>query len=1101
MSKENEEGMKNPNELLKEYLEIYLNGRQSNDELEIKFGNNKRNPITKITFNTIVEKLKSLGFSCDSVENYLNINSEYVDARSGRKTISNIRTKISNIHNIKNYCTDNKLNLEDVTNSQYITFIQKFRKEKGNRNGGEKLERLFPIDFYDFEFRVNYKSERDLKINSTHINNLTSNWDDSKKIFRLFKRLTFQHPDYPFKFDISIVRSSKKVGKHLISEYNIKASNVFNNPETYEVEMEFDNKKAFACDINKLHSSFRRGVKIMLSAIQNTNYPVSYKEQRLVLQEYKKIIYNQSPPKRDYVKSSEFIGPSSISLEIVNTIPIEESNLSSNINQPYTVTEKADGLRSLLIVSSIGKIYLLNHNMKIMFTGCITKNESCWNSILDGERVELDKNNNYINYFLCFDIYYINNKSVMEFPFTEMEGLVYPKKMPTDIFRYKSLIDFTQSFAAEGITTKKPPLTIKPKVFYKNTRDSIFTQCNQILSKVEDGEFNYWTDGLVFTPINTGVGSNIIGETFTPKKKTWYNSFKWKPPEHNTIDFLVSTKKDERGHDAIGTEFTDGLNLSRGTQVKKYKTLILRVGFDERNSKHAYPNPFKSVIEDDLPNTVSWDESLYKPARFQPTNPTPSYAAYLCNIYLTDDGKMTIEDGTEFFKDSSIVEFRFSKEQKKHWQWKPIKVRNDKTAEYRKSSRPGAKKEYGNAYHVANSVWKSIHNPVTENMIRTGAGIQMELADNDVYYKSNNRDTITQPLRNFHNLVVKKSLILGVAKRGNTLIDQTVGKAGDFPKWKYAKLSFVFGIDHKKDNIENRLDGACARYLGERLNSSSIPKVIYLHGDSSLNIRDGDAFKDVGTKKYARAIFGQGPKEKTLGNGVYKQYGKGLNGFDIVSNQFSIHYFFGNNINLNNFLRNVSECCKVGGYFIGTCYDGKKVFNQLKNKEKDESISIIHKDIKMWEVTKEYKQSNFNDDESCLGYQISVYQESINKSFPEYLVNFDYLTRLIENYGFTPLTPLELKKIKFKKSIGSFSLLFDEFISSMDRRSNKKGYGEAAKLSEKEKKISFLNNYFIYKKRRSVPAESVFNSIVKNTKKKKKFKFKKIKRKIKLSVK
>ena len=32
-------------------------------------------------------------------------------------------------------------------------------------------------------------------------------------------------------------------------------------------------------------------------------------------------------------------------------------------------------------------------------------------------------------------------------------------------------------------------------------------------------------------------------------------------------------------------------------------------------------------------------------------------------------------------------------------------------------------------------------------------------------------------------------------------------------------LRFVFGIDISRDNIENRLDGACARYLNYRKKS------------------------------------------------------------------------------------------------------------------------------------------------------------------------------------------------------------------------------------------------------------------------------------------
>ena len=48
------------------------------------------------------------------------------------------------------------------------------------------------------------------------------------------------------------------------------------------------------------------------------------------------------------------------------------------------------------------------------------------------------------------------------------------------------------------------------------------------------------------------------------------------------------------------------------------------------------------------------------------------------------------------------------------------------------------------------------------------------------------------------------------------MIDMTVGKGGDFPKWIAAKLSFVFGMDISRDNIQNRMNGACARFLNYR---------------------------------------------------------------------------------------------------------------------------------------------------------------------------------------------------------------------------------------------------------------------------------------------
>ena len=63
------------------------------------------------------------------------------------------------------------------------------------------------------------------------------------------------------------------------------------------------------------------------------------------------------------------------------------------------------------------------------------------------------------------------------------------------------------------------------------------------------------------------------------------------------------------------------------------------------------------------------------------------------------------------------------------------------------------------------------------------------------------------------------------------------GKAGDLPKWINANLAFVLGIDLNKDNIENRLDGACARYLNYAKKYTTIPKAIFINGNSFINIK------------------------------------------------------------------------------------------------------------------------------------------------------------------------------------------------------------------------------------------------------------------------
>ena len=112
--------------------------------------------------------------------------------------------------------------------------------------------------------------------------------------------------------------------------------------------------------------------------------------------------------------------------------------------------------------------------------------------------------------------------------------------------------------------------------------------------------------------------------------------------------------------------------------------------------------------------------------------------------------------------------------------------------------------------------------------------------------------------------MVKRQLITSVAEKGNNLIDLSVGKGGDLSKWLAAKLSFVFGIDISRDNIENKLDGACARYLKYKRTHRNAPDALFVNGNSSLNIRDGAAIYTEKGKLITKSIFGEIPKDPVI---------------------------------------------------------------------------------------------------------------------------------------------------------------------------------------------------------------------------------------------
>ena len=284
------------------------------------------------------------------------------------------------------------------------------------------------------------------------------------------------------------------------------------------------------------------------------------------------------------------------------------------------------GLRKLLYVSKIGKIYLINTNMNVQFTGMVTKHRNMYNSIIDGEHVLYNKSGQFINLYLAFDIYYKNGENFKGFPFVQSEGYNYvDKNIPQDKFRLDELNIFVENLDANCVVLDyETPLTITAKRFYANLEEdtTIFDQCKIILDGVEEGMFDYETDGLIFTPCDKSVGSDKTGVVIPPRKVTWNYSMKWKPPEYNTVDFLISTVKDGGDNEVVGNIFKSGLDASSGNQIMQYKTAILRVGYDE--NKHGFINPCADLLEGNFPKYNQYnDPNKYKPMPFIPTRYTP----------------------------------------------------------------------------------------------------------------------------------------------------------------------------------------------------------------------------------------------------------------------------------------------------------------------------------------------------------------------------------------------------------------------------------------------------------------------------------------------
>jgi hypothetical protein len=1001
----------------------------SNIECEVRF-----NRINKEGFENVYKRLLSYGFTKTNESYQLKI-MHYMD-----KSSSKIRCELDDLTHIKEFCTSNTL--PEKTNYVLKDRFPEYMNYYENR---------------DFNFRLSIQKEHTLDVNDPTVSDINLNWNSFEKSFRYMNRIELTHPDIRgVRVDMSIVKSLADDDGKLFKEKQFSSSRLFDQPEAYEIEIELYDTDYIIKNMGLVTKSIQKVIKYVSCGLQNSDYPIPYRQQRQVLNEYNNYIHkNESELK--YVNNKLFIGPSSYTLQIQN-ITHDPDNSAPNILNDFCVTDKADGERRLCIITKSGQIYFIDMNMRVQYTGVYTNETSVLGSIIDGELIHKDKTGKTLNVFAAFDLYFQETKNYRVEPF-------YKANEPS---RYRRLIKFMKSLNGSlKYESDIDKITFEAKSFNMSSADkSIMGCCGDLLGKIKAGSFRYNTDGLIFTSMSLGVGMEGPGDPVPDVKYTWKHSFKWKPPEFNTIDFLIEVKK-EKGKDDIVYISSD-----KNNNIDSYKILHLYVGHDTRQ---GLINTQQMLFNDELPVVSNEKKSNdYKKVLFVPSSPYEPQA-YIAYIPLIRDSsgslKMFTEEG-DIIEDDTIIEFKYVMKDDMRFNWEPLRIRHDKTAEYKTTGR-----NFGNNYATANSNWNSIHNPVTEEMLMDEK-LNVEVGpDDDVYYNRGamTGKSLTTELRNFHNWHVKGLLCASAIQRGFTVIDYACGQGGDINKWEKSRPKFVLGIDIARDNIHNPISGICARYLNMKARKRNLFHGLFVRGNTSKLIMreefaettDKNERDEEVSKFVIQQIFATKPKSDQFGKYIPTLYGIAKNKFDVGSIQFAIHYMFENVERLHSFMKNVSDTIKVGGHFIGTCFDGELVFNKLKTKETNETY-YIHKPIdvnsknkddvqqrkKIWSVKKKYNKTEFPNDESCLGMMISVFQETINKEFDEYLVNFNYFIECMNQYGFEPEKKLPGTDLP---GIANFKVIYDHISK-----------GEKLNMSEEEMEISFLNKYFIFKKTRNI---------------------------------
>ena len=283
-----------PREQLNSLLTAYVNEnvggfsrRRSNDELEleVRFGRGSR--TTRAVHDGVVARMVSAGFTTNSPSSLLRIGTDYLDARTGDRRSSNIRTEIRGLSNISAYCRN-----ETLTPQAKLLPGTRFVRKSNFRGAGGYID---PVDFWDYGFRVAFQTEETMAIEGRAAQDIIANWNDAQKTFRYITRHRLSSPDYPFVVDVSTVKESKRDGRSYVPSYTLRESGALESPESYEIEIEAVNTSVGVGTQydtpEKLGAALRRMIKLVLSGVQQTNYPVSRDEMRDAAGAYRALVY------------------------------------------------------------------------------------------------------------------------------------------------------------------------------------------------------------------------------------------------------------------------------------------------------------------------------------------------------------------------------------------------------------------------------------------------------------------------------------------------------------------------------------------------------------------------------------------------------------------------------------------------------------------------------------------------------------------------------------------------------------------------------------------------------------------------------------------
>jgi ribA/ribD-fused uncharacterized protein len=848
--------------------------------------------------------------------------------------------------------------VEGALNIQKLCIQNSFKEiplhvEKKQKYFEGSLGKKDIVDVPEVSCRFTLRSEQALR------KDWEGNPSDSKGHIRMINRKSFHTASQLFRIDFSMVKTRPMNSKQTIRD-------MLKQPQTYELEIEFVNPKT-EIENKDIVSDMMNIISVLSQSYYQTPFLLKVSDIHRYQQEFK-------------MTSNVFLNPVTISRR-----HLKEEN-QYNILKGYTVTTKADGQRAGLYVSRDRKLIMITPNLQVIWTGIIAKDDSHIGDFIDGEYISEKR------LFCIFDVYRFRGRDTKGLPLMKSDEDTLKNPLHSRLGCARMFVEDLQT--GFTITPSLKQFRIETKLFLAG--DGLAME--ECIQSLLDTKFEYETDGLVFTPRNTSVAPPD-----DRKGRTLLRVYKWKPPQMNTIDFLIKI---------AGDETFDPITKNKAKRGELYVSRT--PGEDIIYPRETITGEYvPKKLPEDLQKIADMNTRI--PSVFQPNVPRDP-DAYIILVPTNEKG-LTVDSVGNRVEDNTIVECAFDTETHR---WSILRTRYDKTYQYRVLREP----QYGNDISTANSVWSSIHIPITENMIRTFASIPPDdTYEDDMYYRDDMKrcSRLFNDMYDFHNRI-KDELYKQNVKKDDVLLELAVGRGGDLNKWKRVHPSKVVGLDISLANITSPTQGLAVRYLMDKRKNPRdyLPPCLFLQGDmTAYPLFEQD-------DKYMAILTG-----KETAPTKYLSDFENLTKFDAISCQFALHYACESEEIFRAFAKNIQKYGK--DVFFGTCSDGQSIYSLLAGKR---SFVFGNEKQVCGDYTKQYDDRESWTEE--FGMPIKVFLESFANPAIEYLVPFEKVTSILEEYGW------DLVQTK----------LFSELYSSQT----------GITLTQEQQVFSFLNRTFVFKR-------------------------------------